>query len=81
MQGLVFAMGSCTDSCCAGMQFQIKRAMEVSHPGEWHCRHLLLTKGTLMYAKSAGKLGLILNYNDIELNGRELYERTMTVRA
>ncbi len=41
--------------------------------------HLLLTKGTLLYAKSAGKLDLILN--DIELNGRELYEHTMTVRA
>ncbi len=41
--------------------------------------HLLLTKGTLLYAKSAGKLGLILN--DIELNERELYECTMTLRS
>ncbi len=39
---------------------------------------MLLTKGTLLYAKSAGKLGLILN--NIERNGGELYERTMTVR-
>ena len=41
--------------------------------------HLLLTKETLLYATSAGKLGLILD--GIVLNGRELYERTMTLRA
>ena len=39
----------------------------------------MLTKRIPSYATYAGKQELILN--DIELNGRELYERALTVRS
>ena len=74
--------GSCTDFCCAVMQVHVRCAMGFSCPGEWYCSHSqrpsVADKG-MLYPKFADKLALILIKT--ELNGGELYERTMTVCA
>ncbi|KAL0028496.1 hypothetical protein WJX77_010151 [Trebouxia sp. C0004] len=45
------ALSDCADDDGADLltkEIHIRQAMEVFHPGEWHCRHLLLKKGTLV---------------------------------